>query len=154
MTVYQELEKLMSHISDIDLKNDTVSKADVAWHIDHCFRVIIGVCGLLLKSDPKEYKSAFNFTKMIVYTTGWMPRGRAKAPKVLLHDDVITVKSIQGLREKANEKLEEIKSLHPKSNFKHHVFGYIDLKESKRFLSLHTKHHLRIIRDIKKASRT
>ena len=41
-----------------------------------------------------------------------------------------------------------MKELHANSNFKHPYFGVLNLKMTKRFLEIHTNHHLKIIKEI------
>ncbi len=38
--------------------------------------------------------------------------------------------------------------LNTNNNFKHHYFGYLNLKPTKKTLSIHANHHLKINKDI------
>lgn len=148
MDVESRLNALENQLVHADAMNADVSASDVKWHIDHCLRVIIGVSKTLINSNPQEYKYKFNRLRTIVFWTRWMPRGRAKAPKSVLPKEEVTVENIRCLFDKARALIKEVKTLDPKSNFKHPYFDVLDLKQSIKFLSLHTLHHLRIIRDI------
>ena len=75
--------------------NVTVSSANVAWHIEHCLLVIIRVIETIKLSDPTAYKSKFTFPKFIVLTTGKIPRGKARAPKLVLPANDITIENLQ-----------------------------------------------------------
>lgn len=148
MDVESRLNVLEDQLIHADVINTDVSASDVKWHIDHCLRVIIGVSKTLLKSNPQEYKYKFNTLRTFVFLTHWMPRGRAKAPKAILAKEEITYEGILPLFKKARALIKEVQALDFKSNFVHPYFDMLDLSQSLKFMSLHTLHHLRIIRDI------
>ena len=143
-----ELEKLKSMLIHKDKQNLKISARGVDWHIDHSLRVIISICRILKKSDLKKYKKNINIPRSILFRVGWMPRGRAKAPDAVNTTGQIDMEAVHLNFEKANQELSEINHLPPNSHFKHFVFGRLNLKEAKRFIELHTRHHLKIMEDI------
>jgi len=142
------INTLESHIENREVSNPKISKANVAWHIDHSLKVINNVIIALQNSDPKTYKNNLSFLGRIILLIGSFPRGRAKAPKtvippkVILEEDIIT----QFKAVKKNIKL--IDTLDKNAYFKHPIFGNINKAKIYRFIELHTKHHLKIIDDI------
>ena len=148
MDINSKLKELEGHIQQMDRLNPKVSKSGVAWHIDHCLKVVISVCGAIRKSNPEDYQKKFNWKKWYALTFKSFPRGIAKAPKSVRPPDVIKLKDIQTQFEKARYLITTLSGLPPKANFSHPLFGDLDLNETYQFMALHTNHHLKIIRDI------
>ncbi len=151
------MEKLTTLIYEIESKiefrnskNSLVSKSDVAWHLDHSLRVIIGVTGVLQKSNPKDYKTSFLLKRSLILFLGRIPRGKAKAPETVVSIGEILLDDLNFRLEKAKISIVELKNISARSNFTHHIFGQLNLKETMRFLEIHTKHHLKIVADILK----
>jgi len=148
----QKLSSLLSHLQTQMLNhqklNSSISQSNVGWHIEHSFMVIINITEVLKKSDPANYKWKFSFARTYVYTFNKIPRGRGKAPKSVQPKDEITLESLNSNLAKAQLKIQELEKLHPKSNFIHPYFGMLNLKQTIKFLNLHTLHHLKIIQDI------
>ncbi len=140
-----ELEAMLQHT---DKTNTAVSKSGIAWHLDHSLKVIIGICNALEQSDPASYKSSFNLSKKAVLLTGIIPRGKGRAPKITQPKENITNDDINRHLEVAKKLLSNIANLDACSNFKHPMFGYLNLKDAIKFMHIHTEHHLKIMRDI------
>ena len=145
--VLKDLENKIAHQNAF---NEKVSKSDVAWHIDHSLKVILAVTEALKKSNPTEYQWKFNFKRQLVYTLGFIPRGKGKAPKAVQSFEEITTESIEQQFKKAAVALGELQQLDKNSNFQHPYFGSLNLKPTLKFLKIHTHHHLKIIDDILK----
>ena len=143
------LEKIESKIPLASASNESVSKSNVGWHLDHSVRVIISVVTALQKSD-KNHTWRFNFKRMLLLGVKIIQRGKARAPKAVQSFDEITATSIQQLLLTAHSLTQELGSLDTKSNFMHPYVGQLNLKEAIIFLGIHTKHHLKIIDDIVK----
>ena len=150
MVLQKELDTLENHMDKMDVLNAKVSKREVAWHIDHSLRVINGICNALTHSDPAEYESRFNLSKMFFLGIGWFPRGKVRAPKAIMNHDSIDRDELIALFTKVKSKLSNIASLPVDTFFVHPVFGKLNRAETPKFLRMHTNHHLKIIRDILK----
>ncbi|WP_420320606.1 DUF1569 domain-containing protein [Flagellimonas sp.] len=133
-----------------DVLNPKVSKANVAWHLDHMLKTINVICKSLEVSNPEEYKSNFSLTRAIIYTLGDFPRGVAKAPRVVRPPEVINTEDLHRQLQMAKENLQAIQSLDAKAHFEHPYFSVLNKNQSIRFLKIHTGHHLKIVRDIVK----
>jgi len=142
------ISSLEKHIENHNVSNPKVSNVDIAWHIDHSLKVINNVCIALQKSDPNTYKNNFSLLGKVLFTFGFFPRGKAKAPKHVKPPEIILKKDLISQAEQAKVNIKTKTSLNKNAYFKHPLFGNVNTKRVDRFLELHTKHHLKIIEDI------
>jgi len=131
-----------------DQVNTKVSKVPIAWHLDHSLKVINKIHDVLKSSDPSVYEKRFSLARSFSYTFGYIPRGIGKSPGSVLPPNVIKTEDILSQLEIARENLSDLESLEENVNFIHPVFGQLNKKQAKRFLKIHTIHHLKIIQDI------
>ncbi|MBQ0735744.1 DUF1569 domain-containing protein [Aquimarina celericrescens] len=143
-----ELNKIEKYLFHRDSFNAKISKVTVAWHLDHSLKVINGICDSLQKSKPGIFKRKFNMARIFSFTFGFIPRGRAQSPESVMPPDTIKTEDIVSQLMTARNKLIGLEALNEKSNFKHPVFDQLDKKQTKRFIEIHTRHHLKIIKDI------
>ena len=148
MILQKELDELEKMISGSNTINIKVSAKGVDWHIDHSLKVVNGICGILKKSDPSTYKWKFSFPRLVIFTLGSIPRGKGRSPKSVLPPESISTEDMHAQLEQARIALQELNGLPGKSNFTHPFFGVLNLKQSKKFIRMHTVHHLKIIDDI------
>ncbi len=144
------IKKLERYLSVKDKRKASVTTSDVAWQIDHSLKVINLVSETLLKSNPEDYKSNFNTWRLVLFTIGYFPRGKVKAPKYVRPPEIITIEDLNEQILLAYQNIERLKLADKHAHFKHFIFGLLDKKRTVRFLQLHTNHHLKIIRDILK----
>ncbi len=143
-----ELTLIEEHIKESHQFNNEVSSKAVAWHLDHSLKVILQVSAVIEKSDPTLYKWTFNIPRTLVFLIGNFPRGKGKAPKGVLPPEKITQDDLYKQIALAKNALNNMVNLPAKSNFKHPIFGILNLSQTKKFLKLHTLHHLKICNDI------
>ncbi|CAM4322737.1 DUF1569 domain-containing protein [Flavobacterium terrigena] len=144
------LLQLENHIPNLEKTNSKISSSTIGWQIDHCLLVINGVMSQLEISNPAEFKSKFNLNKLIVFTTGKIPRGKIRAPKVVTPISIATVEELKSNIEIAKNKVSKLNNLPKNSFFKHPFLSDLNAKQTEKFLAIHTKHHLKIIEDILK----
>lgn len=145
-----QLQEVESLISKRELKNENVSKANVAWHLDHSLRVINSIVRALENSNPEDYKYKLNIFRHFFLKTRTLPRGRAKAPRSVRPEEVVQAEDISRRLEFAKKNILKLEKLPMKAHFPHPFFGTLKRNESIKFIRIHTKHHLKIIRDILK----
>lgn len=148
MQVIQKINELEEYFPHFQETNTTISSKSLGWHIDHSLKVIISICQVLQKSDPATYRKDINFHRLFIFPTGTIPRGRGKAPKPVVSKTEIRAEALTEQFDAARSSIEVIQQLPENSHFKHVVFGRLNRKKSEQFLSIHTEHHLKIIRDI------
>jgi len=144
------LPELANYIADYNQSNHAISEASVGWHIEHSLLVIKQVTATVAQSEPKLYKSKFNMARFFVFLLKTIPRGKAKAPKVVIPSDNITADSLQESLKNTYQAIAYLKDCQDNQYFMHPFFGQLNKKQTIKFLEIHTQHHLKIIRDILK----
>lgn len=142
------VNQLESYIANYEKVNPAVSQSSIGWHIDHSLMVINGIIDELKKSNPKQYKWRLNWNRIFIQSINKIPRGKAKAPKVVQPATAATAAKLISMLEIAKNNVVDLESLHANSFFTHPYFGDLNLKKTLWFLNLHTNHHLKIIKDI------
>lgn len=142
------VNQLESYIRDYEKVNLAVSQSSIGWHIDHSLMVINGIVDQLKKSNPEQYKWRLNWNRIFIQSINKIPRGKAKAPKVVQPLEPATIDVLISKLEIAKNSLDALESLNANSYFTHPYFGDLNLKKTLWFLNLHTNHHLKIIKDI------
>jgi len=89
-----ELNNAESYITDRDRIAVNVSPVDVAWHLDHLLKVIIGIHFSLNKSDPAKFKYSWKLYRSLTFAFGRFPRGFARSPKSVFPPDNIKTSDI------------------------------------------------------------
>jgi len=153
------MQKLKRLINDLESKvlhhekvSSSVSTASVGWHVSHSLLVITQIVSRLKKSDPLLYKYKFNLSKTYVYVLGRIPRGRGKAPEIVIPKGEINEATIAEQLAIVDDAITNLSNLDRNSYIEHPYFGQLNLKHTQTFLMLHTVHHLKIIQDILKKS--
>ena len=141
----EEMRDYVPHKAQLNIK---VSKAPVGWHLAHNLKVIHSILTTLENSDPDQYRSSFSWKKELVYLTGMIPRGKARAPKKVIPEENISEGELRQQIDSAKTGINLIASHSRNSFFEHPFFGHIKRDETAKFLVIHTEHHLKIIRDI------
>lgn len=144
-----QINELESYIDKHECTNASVSKSTVAWQIEHTLLTINQVIQTVKKSNPDNYKWTFNWKRMLIMNIlKKIPRGKAKAPKQVVPEAIITKESLQNHINKARENMLLIENFQPYNYFEHPFFGKLHVHNTLKFLALHTQHHIDIIRDI------
>ena len=152
--LHRLLDQLESDISSFDKVNLTVSSGSVGWHMAHSLKTIDQIVTACKHSNPTEYQWHFNFKRFLIMSVAKkIPRGKARAPKIVRPEGDIDTESLALSLEKVRENIMDWKSLDKNVHFPHPFFGVLNKKETEHFLVLHTKHHLMIIQDILKTDK-
>lgn len=145
------ISQLESKITQFETTNLAVSGGSVGWHIEHCLKTIDQIITACKNSNPSNYEWHFNFKRFLILTIAKkIPRGKARAPKIVRPEGDIHLETLAISVSKVRENLMDWEDLDKNANFPHPFFGILNKKETEHFLILHTKHHLMIINDILK----
>ena len=134
-----------------------VSGWSVGQQVDHMLNVAHGVF-FRLTGDGEEVPHGINLSGRLLLGIGWLPRGVGKSPKSVLPGEAPVAEELgvrlarlrgdfQGLRFRTGLLVSR------RRLFKHPYFGGLDCAQTLRFLSVHNHHHLKIVRDIRRAAR-
>ena len=145
------LDQFESRIPLFEKENLAISKSNIGWHIEHSLLTLNGVIKFLTHSNPKDYKWKFNFIRIIVLKTGKIPRGKAKAPQIVVPKDTISKTQLLANLEQTRKLVLELETISKEHYFEHPFFGKLKRNDTIRFLEIHTNHHLKIIEDIIKS---
>lgn len=153
----KKLEKLLkefeNNIPNQKIVNTKVSEASVGWHIEHALLVINGIITTTKNSNPIDYKWSFNLPRTVTFIKGDFPRGRAKAPKSVVPKTEFNIESLKNHLSETHQNLKDLQVLDAKNHFIHPMFGKLNLKQTIKFLGIHTRHHVDIINDILKTDK-
>lgn len=145
-----QIKQLATFLPNFETTNLEVSAASVGWHIEHSLLVIKQITATVAQSDPKVYQRKFNFTRFWVFLLSYIPRGKAKAPKVVIPGEDLNLKALEESVTHAIQAVAYLKGCQKYQHFMHPFFGVLNQQQTIRFLAIHTRHHLKIIQDIMK----
>lgn len=149
-TYLEQIEGCLPHRM---MKDESVSKVDIGWQLDHSLNVLIKIIDAIQQSNEAEYQASNKFWWVLLSSLHWMPRGKGRSPKTVLPDSTITEASLQAKLEETRVAVRSLEDLAQNAFFKHPVFGNLNKAKAIRFMNMHTQHHLKIVRDIKKRQR-
>ncbi len=146
-----QLEKYLDELSTIlsqqDKHNQTISKTDVGWHIEHILLTINMIINEVKKASPEKYKWTFKLPRILVFSMNKIPRGRAKSPTIVLPTTYNEHTLLDHLK-LTKTTIKELENMSQEQYFHHPFFGHLKLNKTIKFLEIHTNHHLQIIHEI------
>jgi hypothetical protein len=142
------LNQLESYVNTHEKLNDAVSGETIGWHIAHSCQVINTITNVIVHSDPSKAKPKFSGAYYWIILTNKIPRGKAKAPNIVIPKKTISKEEVIEEIELATANLQTLASTGQNKYFTHPIFGDLNVPKTLRFFTVHTNHHLKIIRDI------
>ena len=82
--------------------------------------------------------------------TGYIPRGKGRAPKQTLPQNIKTKEELLTELDDAVTAIKNLDALPSNKTFRHPLFGWLNLEDTIKFMGIHTHHHMKILRDIVK----
>ncbi len=129
-----------------------VSGWSAGMHVHHCCLSTIEVCRALCASQPPAPAGNFSPLRELVFLTGRIPRGRARAPDRVTPKPDIGTQELLPLLDESDRQLELARQAPRDAWFRHFAFGRMTRDRTLKFLRIHNRHHARIIEDILAAS--
>jgi len=148
----KEFDQLESYFNKGNIVETSVSQKGIYWHVDHCLRILEGIPEVMHSSEKQDYNPKSSLMKFVIMSFGWMPRGKGKSPKHVLPDENnLNKESIQKRFDRAFLQVIDAANLPEWQFFRHPLFGSLKRDEAIKFMGIHTRHHLKILREIEKA---
>jgi hypothetical protein len=137
----------------LSLRADPVSAWSVAEQVDHLVKVNHSIFAHLLTWTPAAGKT-ISLAGRFVLLTGWIPRGKGTSPRKL-RGQAAAAPELTAALEACHETFRRLASepdplLTTVPSLPHKMFGALTPAEALRFVPIHTRHHLKIVEDIRK----
>lgn len=142
------VQQLEAQIPNAAITNTAVTTSTVGWQIEHALLTINQIIRTVAASSPADYKWSFNLMRTVVFFRQRIPRGKARAPKVVQPKDNVTEVTIKAALATTYQLLEVLPTLAANNFFPHPFFGKLNKQQTIKFLIIHTQHHLNIINEI------
>lgn len=144
----QYVNKLKTYLPSASIINEKVSSSNVGWHIDHSLLVLSQIIAAMEASDPVNYQYQFNLKRFLAFSFNRFPRGIAKAPKQVKPTETFNEANTIAALEKIIHRLTVLENLAPNQFVTHPFLGKLNKKAAIKMLTIHTAHHILIIKDI------
>ncbi len=142
----------------INRRRESVSDWSVAQHLDHLAQAN-GLCAAavtqLLESPSASPGPGLTLAGRAVLLTGWIPRGRGKAPTRTVPSAATLSETRSRLRDALaavtaiGERLHELDGA--RGRLGHPALGGFTAFQWLRFIAIHSRHHLKIIEEIQRS---
>ncbi len=142
----------------LDLRSAGVSAWSVAQHLDHLAqanRLCADAIARILESPPSGPEPGLTLAGRAVLLTGWIPRGRGVAPAATTPSAASPSETRSRLNDAhaavtaIGERLGDVDGA--RGRLGHPALGGFTALQWLRFIAIHTRHHLMIIKDIQRA---
>lgn len=147
--IKKSLDLYRSFLDKPDHLNIKVSKWSVYAHTEHVFIANTKILDQILNYDSSNTPTGkINMLGRVVLLLGAIPRGKGKAPDFSIPTG-LDQEELKVLYLSLIDKVKKAESLEIKNiSVKHPYFGFLNLKQWLRFIEIHQKHHLKIIKKI------
>ena len=142
------LEDLRISVASAALHVPAISEWSVGMHVHHCCLAMIGICQALIASTPPTPRAKLSLLRIVVFSSGRIPRGRGRAPDGVRPSRDVSLEELRTLLDESERMLTDARGVDRKCWFRHFVFGFLDRDKTLRFIHIHNRHHLKIISDI------
>ena len=158
--IYEEIERQAAALSTLATEPDErlfnkaekVSRWSVADHLDHLAlanQAMVRAIDHALEQGDDDARGGPTFIGRCVMLTGWIPRGKGKAPdfarpQLETSDELRrTLSEARAALGSLEERLLQIEAARGCSN--HFAFGDLTPSQWLKVIEIHTRHHLKII---------
>lgn len=140
-------DALRAAIDSASARAPAISDWSVGRHVEHCALAASSIARALLASDsqPPGGPTAAGW---IVLLAGRIPRGRGRAPQAVVPVTERAPAELHARLDEAAALTERARRADPAAWFRHFGLGVLRRDRALRFLDIHHRHHLRIVRDI------
>lgn len=160
-SIRRTLSRLASDLDEFHVFSDLAQQREErisAWsigeHLDHMMKVDRSIFERL-ESPLDKPLPPLSTVGHVVLWTGWIPRGKGKAPD-FVRPEVLPAERLRAAIVETREVLARAagspeRLADPRRIAKHHIFGGMSAAQWLRFSVVHHHHHVKIIRDVLRA---
>jgi hypothetical protein len=120
------------------------SRWTVGEHIEHCLAVNMSMLRGMCDPQRKPGRKLSLWGRLVLWS-GWIPRGKARAPEAVNPRSGGNPESIEKLYRICETYHNRIQTEANLNGFEHPRFGWMSPGQTLRFLAVHNNHHLKII---------
>ncbi|NQV72541.1 hypothetical protein HQ496_05420 [bacterium] len=149
------IDRLNQQLTELDgftnmtlIRQETISKWSVGQHIEHSLIAISGMILALRKEHPGTGSRAPNVYRDSVMEAKQFPRGAIEAPAISRPSESPDQKFLQRMLIKTSNRVGNPLEISQKATLIHPIMNVMYRDEAIEFMTIHTEHHLKIIRDI------
>ncbi len=142
------IDELTTLADFAERKAEAVSAWSVGTHIQHLSLAMSGISKALLASSSPMPPARFSLPKFFVLLLGRIPRGKGRAPKSTIPEKEVSKEEVLAALAAAREGMVAAQSVPFDRWFQHPMFGPLTKDQTLRFVEIHNRHHLAIIREI------
>lgn len=146
----RELDELEAWAQRPDVFVPAVSGWSIHRQVEHSAvssKEILGVVQVL-RDGGGEVGGRLGRTGTLILLTGWIPRGKAQAPERVLPHETSDPDAIRAALAEARRLAAGPRPARGGKRFLHPALGPMNARQWLRFARIHTRHHLKIVRDI------
>lgn len=136
---------------DVSASNPQISAWCIAQQLDHLLKVASSIVRRINQPGVEPLKNGVTFLGRMVLTSGWIPRGRGKAPERLV-GTICSAAEIEAALVQLETMMDAIDVDAARSSraatVPHPKFGGLTPSQALRFAAIHTDHHLKIVAEI------
>ena len=140
-----------------DVQAPGVSAWSAHRQVEHTVLVadrLLDLVARLDRGEAGESGGRLRWPGRIVLALGRIPRGRGQAPEDLRPQATPDVEAVRARLASVRTRLDAPRPRRRTPRAPHPHLGALDARQWRRFVDIHTRHHLAILRDIGRAART
>jgi hypothetical protein len=142
------LDDLRAMVTHADVSAPSVSQWNVGMHVHHCGLAMMNIGRGLAKSTSPVPPERRSVPRLIVFTLGRIPRGRARNSAASAPTPSIPPEELLSLLDQSAKAVEAAKNLGRDAWITHPIFGPLRRDDALKFVRIHNRHHLKIVSDI------
>jgi len=153
--ILSDLRTALDSMRDAELCLTNVSHWSIGEHIEHLGKVSTMIfCHVSSPTPLPSVAGGITLVGRVALALGWIPRGKGKAPAATVParaDPATVSRALVDLIHHL-EATELSPALAIDDRKLHPVFGALTRRQWLRFMAVHQRHHLKIVRDIRRSA--
>lgn len=150
-SINKQLDEVEALLGLPDEDNPAVSAWSVYQQLEHILLVKAGIATMIERNQAPSHAKQRSMLAPIILLLGYIPRGKAKSPAEVSPEGM-SQKQMKDLLDQTRVRYRKMDEMRGRFGAgvvgNHPYFGGLSAQQWLRFVEVHTRHHLKIIRDI------